>query len=135
MLAEGGATWWSGDGKFVAFFRTDEGSVPTFPIQYFFSSPTGKQKKAGEENYPDVRHIKYPKAGAPMSVVSLMFYDVERAEVFTVPVGNDFADNDRLITEVVWAGETGKVLIRSTNREISMEPNLDPSRSTPTIAS
>ncbi|KAK4635433.1 putative dipeptidyl-aminopeptidase B [Fulvia fulva] len=117
VLAEGAATWWSGDGKFVAFFRTDESSVPTFPVQYFFRSPTGKKKKAGEENYPDVRHIKYPKAGAPMSVVSLMFYDVGRAEVFTVPVSNDFADNDRLITEVVWAGETGKVLIRSTNRE------------------
>ncbi|KAK4507229.1 hypothetical protein PRZ48_000964 [Zasmidium cellare] len=117
VLAEGGATWWSGDGKYVAFFRTDESKVPTFPVQYFFSRPSGKQPNKGEENYPEVRHIKYPKAGAPMSVVSLMFYDVKRAEVFTVPISDDFEDNDRLITEVLWAGETGKVLIRSTNRE------------------
>lgn len=117
VLAEGGATWWSGDGKFVAFFKTDESKVPTFPVQYFFSRPSGKTPAAGEENYPEVRHIKYPKAGAPMSVVDLQFYDVEKAEMFSVPISGDFANDDRLITEVFWAGETGKVLIRSTNRE------------------
>ena len=117
VLAEGGATWWSGDGKYVAFFKTDESKVPTFPVQYFFSRPSGKQPGAGEENYPEVRNIKYPKAGAPMSVVSLQFYDVKKGQVFSVPIADDFVDDDRLITEVVWAGETGKVLIRSTNRE------------------
>ncbi|KAI5370541.1 putative peptidase S9, prolyl oligopeptidase, catalytic domain, dipeptidylpeptidase IV [Septoria linicola] len=117
VLADGGATWWSGDGKYVAFFKTDESQVPTFPVQYFFSRPSGKQPKPGEENYPEVRQIKYPKAGAPMSVVSLQFYDVEKAEVFDVPISSDFVDDDRLITEVIWAGDTGKVLIRSTNRE------------------
>lgn len=117
VLAEGGATWWSGDGKYVAFFKTDESAVPTFPVQYFFSRPSGKTPAAGEENYPEVRNIKYPKAGAPMSVVELEFYDVEKAEMFSVPISGDFANDDRLITEVIWAGETGKVLIRSTNRE------------------
>lgn len=117
VLAEGGATWWSGDGKFVAFFKTDESKVPTFPVQYFFSRPSGKTPAAGEENYPEVRNIKYPKAGAPMSVVDLQFYDVAKAEVFSVRISGDFADDNRLITEVIWAGETGKVLIRSTNRE------------------
>lgn len=117
VLADGGATWWSGDGKYIAFFRTDESKVPTFPVPYFFSRPSGKQPNKGEENYPEVRHIKYPKAGAPMSVVSLMFYDVKKGQVFTVPIDDDFADDDRLITEVVWAGDTGKALIRSTNRE------------------
>lgn len=117
VLAEGGATWWSGDGKYVAFFKTDESKVPVFPVQYFFSRPSGKAPAAGEENYPEVRNIKYPKAGAPMSVVDLQFYDVEKAEMFSVPISDDFANDDRLITEVIWAGETGKVLIRSTNRE------------------
>ena len=98
-------------------FRTDESQVPDFPVQYFFSSPTGSQKKEGEENYPETRKIKYPKAGAPMSVVSLQLYDVQKGQVFTVPIENDFADDDRLITEVVWAGSTGKVIVRSTNRE------------------
>ena len=52
-----------------------------------------------------------------MSVVSLQLYDVQKGQVFTVPIENDFADDDRLITEVVWAGSTGKVIVRSTNRE------------------
>ncbi|KAF1826108.1 uncharacterized protein K489DRAFT_386574 [Dissoconium aciculare CBS 342.82] len=117
VLAAGEATWWSGDGKFVAYFRTDESSVPSFPVQYFFSRPSGQLPAPGEENYPEVRQIKYPKAGAPMSTVGLEFYDVDMGEVFTVPIDDDFADDDRLITEVLWAGETGKVIIRSTNRE------------------
>ena len=111
------ATWWSGDGKFVAFLRTDESNVPEFPVQYYFSRPSGKRPRKGEEQYPEVREIKYPKAGAPMSVVSLQIYDVERGEVFTVPIERDFEDHDRLITEVLWAGETGKLIVRSTNRE------------------
>jgi len=110
-------TWWSGDGKYVAFLRTDESKVPTYPVQYFFSRPSGKQPKAGEENYPEVRQIKYPKAGAPMSVVTLQFYDVSENQLFTVPIDGDFVDDDRLITEVLWAGSSGKVLIRETNRE------------------
>ena len=117
VLAGSSATWWSGDGKFVAFFRTDESKVPSFPVQYFFSRPSGEKPKDGEENYPETREIKYPKAGAPMSVVSLQIYDVDKGEVFTVPIGGDFADDNRLITEVVWAGKSGKVIVRSTNRE------------------
>lgn len=111
------ATWWSGDGKYVAFLRTDESRVPTYPVQYFFSRPSGEQPKPGEENYPEVRHIKYSKAGAPMAVVTLQFYDVVENELFTVPIEDDFPDDDRLITEVLWAGSSGKVLIRETNRE------------------
>lgn len=111
------ATWWSADGKYIAYLRTDEAAVPEYPVQYFFSRPSGKQPKQGEENYPEVRKIKYPKAGAPMSVVTLQLYDVAEKQVFTVPIDGDFKDNDRLITEVVWAGSSGKVIIRETNRE------------------
>ena len=117
VFASDSATWWSGDGKFIAFLCTDESKVPEFPVQYFFHRPSGKRPKPGEENYPDVRRIKYPKAGAPMSVVSLQMYDVDKDEVFTVPISDDFEDHDRLITEVLWAGKSGKVLVRSTNRE------------------
>lgn len=117
VLATDSATWWSGDGKYIAFFRTDESAVPEFPVQYYFSRPSGEKPNEGEENYPEVRQIKYPKAGAPMSVVSLQIYDVKKAQVFRVPIEGDFADHDRLITEVVWAGTSGKVIVRETNRE------------------
>lgn len=111
------ATWWSEDGKYVAFLRTDESMVPTFPVQYFLSRPSGEKPKPGEESYPEVRDIKYPKAGAANPVVSVQFYDIEKGDVFNVKIEDDFADDDRLITEIVWAGKTGQVLVRETNRE------------------
>ncbi|KAJ9669294.1 hypothetical protein H2201_000646 [Coniosporium apollinis] len=111
------ATWWSEDGKYIALLRTDESAVPTYPVQYFFSRPSHKQPKPGEENYPDVRNIKYPKAGAPNPIVNLQFYDMAKDEIFSVPIDGDFEDSDRLITEVIWAGRSGKVLVRETNRE------------------
>lgn len=109
-------TWWADDGNYIAFLRTNESSVPDYPVQYFASRPSGEDPKPGEENYPEVREIKYPKAGAPNPIVDLQFYDVEKGEVFSVDVANDFADDDRLIIEVLWASN-GKVLVRETNRE------------------
>lgn len=111
------ATWWSEGGDYVAFLRTNETAVPEYPIQYFVSRPSGKKPEPGEENYPEVRQIKYPKAGAPNPVVALKFYDIAKDEVFDVKADSDYSDDDRLITEVVWAGKDGKVLVRETNRE------------------
>ncbi|KAI9374750.1 pheromone maturation dipeptidyl aminopeptidase DapB [Aspergillus egyptiacus] len=109
-------TWWSGDGSMIAFMRTNESAVHEFPVQYFLSRPSGKTPPPGLENYPEVREIKYPKAGSPNPTVNLQFYDVEKDEVFSVEMPEDFDDDDRLIIEVVWATE-GKVLVRTTNRE------------------
>lgn len=111
------ATWWADDGKYVAFLRTNETQVPEYPIQYFVSRPSGVEPLPGEENYPEVRNIKYPKAGAPNPFVDLQFYDVEKGDVFEVKIDGGFAPDDLLITEVVWAGSTGKAIIRETNRE------------------
>ncbi|AEO53832.1 hypothetical protein MYCTH_2295699 [Thermothelomyces thermophilus ATCC 42464] len=108
------ATWWSEDGKYIAFLRTNETGVPEYPVQYFLSRPSGTEPEPGEELYPEVRNIKYPKAGTHNPVVELKFYDVERGDVFSVDTSGGFADDDRLITEVVWAG--GQVLVKETNR-------------------
>ncbi|ODM15154.1 putative dipeptidyl-aminopeptidase B [Aspergillus cristatus] len=109
-------TWWSNDGKFVAYLRTDESNVPEYTVQYFLSRPSGKKPLPGLERYPDVSDIKYPKAGAPNPVVNLQFYDVEKDETFSVEIPEDFPGDDRIIMEVLWASG-GNVLIRTTNRE------------------
>jgi dipeptidyl aminopeptidase len=109
-------TWWSNDGKFVAFLRTNESAVPEYPIQYFLSRPSGKAPPPGLENYPEVRQIKYPKPGSPNPIVNLQFYDVEKNEVFSFDMTDDFDDAERIIIEIVWASES-KVLVRETNRE------------------
>lgn len=111
------ATWWSEDGEFIAFLRTNESTVPTYPVQYFLSRPSGKDPVPGQEFYPEVREIKYPKAGAPNPVVNMLFYDLAKKEVFSVQIDGDFDDDNRLITEVVWAGRSKQVLVRETNRE------------------
>jgi dipeptidyl aminopeptidase B len=117
VFASNSATWWAEDGKYIAFLRTDDSAVPEYPIEYFVSRPSGKFPPEGEEYYPEVREIKYPKAGVPNPMVTLQFYDVEKGDVFEVKTSDEFDDKDRLITEVVWAGSTGKVLVRETNRE------------------
>lgn len=116
VFAGNSGTWWSEDGKYLAFMRTEESKVPEYPVQFFLSRPSGKAPPKGLENYPEVRQIKYPKAGAPNPVVHLQFYDVDKDEKFSFDMPDDFADDDRIIIEVVWASK-GKVLIRETNRE------------------
>ena len=110
------ATWFSESGDYIAFLRTNESAVPEYPVQYFVSRPSGKTPEEGLEEYPEVRQIKYPKAAAPNPTVNVKFYDVKRKEVFDVKIDGDYADNDRLITEVLWAGKDGKVLVREANR-------------------
>ncbi|KAJ9157694.1 Dipeptidyl aminopeptidase-like protein [Pleurostoma richardsiae] len=114
VLSGPSATWWSDDGNYIAFLRTNESGVPEYPIQYFVSRPSGEKPADGEENYPEVRMIKYPKAGSHNPVVDLQFYDVVRGDVFEVEISGEFADDDRLITTVVWAGQ--HVIIKETNR-------------------
>ena len=117
VFAGTSVTWWSDDGKYIAFMRTNETAVPEYPIQYFISRPSGEEPAPGEENYPEVRQIKYPKAGAPNPIVDMMFYDVAKNEMFSVETDKAHPAEDRLITEVVWAGKEGKVLVKITNRE------------------
>ncbi|KAL7904330.1 dipeptidyl peptidase IV N-terminal region domain-containing protein [Trichoderma velutinum] len=108
------ATWWSEDGKYLAFLRTNETGVPDYPVQFFISRPSGHLPSSGEESYPEVQHIKYPKAGAHNPVVDLQFYDVAHGDVFSVTTGDEFPDNDRIINSLIWARDN--VIVKQTNR-------------------
>lgn len=106
------ATWWSEDGKHLAFLRTNETAVPDYPLQYFV---TGKATDWEGGRYPEESKIKYPKAGAHNPVVEVRFYDVDKDEAFAVEAGNSFPDDDRIINNVMWAGDE-KVIVKETNR-------------------
>lgn len=106
-------TWWSEDGKYIAFFRANETEVPTYPVQFFVKPPDGS-KSADDMLYPITQDLKYPKAGSPNPVVDVRFYDVEAEETFSVEVEGRLDDDDRLVTNVMWAGD--KVLIKESNR-------------------
>src|SRR5262249_5295813 len=90
--------------------------VPEYPVQYFLSRPSGKKPIEGLENYPEVKEIKYPKAGAPNPVVDMLFYDISKQQVFTVDIAGGFPDDDRIIFNIVWA-DGGKALVSESNRE------------------
>lgn len=114
VFGDRSATWWSEDGKYVAFLRTNETGVPEYPVQFFVSRPSGNEPAKGEESYPEVQQIKYPKAGAHNPVVNLLFYSFEKSDVFSVPVDDSFEDANRIINNLVWAGD--KVIVKQTNR-------------------
>ncbi|KAK9261194.1 dipeptidyl peptidase IV N-terminal region-domain-containing protein [Lipomyces tetrasporus] len=105
------ALWWSANGQYLAFLRSNDSSVPEYSIPYFEQSPIENG------SYPEMVDVKYPKAGYDNPVVELMFLDLASYEVFLPRIDDprNLRDNDRLITEVVWAGE--KVIVRQTNRE------------------
>ncbi|KAI0021071.1 dipeptidyl peptidase IV N-terminal region-domain-containing protein [Xylariomycetidae sp. FL0641] len=114
VFSANSATWWSNNGDFMAFLRTNETLVPEYPIQFFIERPSGETPPEGEENYPEVQQLKYPKAGAPNPFVDLLFYDMARGDTFSVEIEGGFATDDLLITDIMWAGN--KVLIKETNR-------------------
>ncbi|KAG6116611.1 hypothetical protein E4U13_001762 [Claviceps humidiphila] len=108
------ATWWSKDGKYLAFLCTNETAVPEYAIEYYVQRPSGKKPLAGEEAYPDIRKIKYPKPGAHNPVVNVQYYDVSKGEVFSVSPTDGFPDDNRIISNVLWSGD--KVLVKQSNR-------------------
>ncbi|KAK9334566.1 dipeptidyl peptidase IV N-terminal region-domain-containing protein [Lipomyces starkeyi] len=105
------AVWWSANGKYLAFLRSNDSSVPEYSIPYFERFPIENG------SYPEMVDIKYPKAGYDNPIVELMFLDLTSYEVFLPKIDDlrNLKDNDRLITEVVWTG--AKVMVRQTNRE------------------
>ncbi|KAI1382454.1 dipeptidyl peptidase IV N-terminal region-domain-containing protein [Hypoxylon crocopeplum] len=114
VFGDNSATWWSGNGDFVAFLRTNETLVPEYPLQFFIERPSGEAPPAGEDSYPEVQQLKYPKAGSPNPFVDLLFYDMVRGDMFSVEIEGGFAADDLLITDITWAGS--KVLVKETNR-------------------
>ncbi|KAJ8106462.1 hypothetical protein ONZ43_g7056 [Nemania bipapillata] len=114
VFGDNSATWWSDNGGFMAFLRTNETLVPEYPIQFFIDRPSGEFPAPGQDTYPEVQQLKYPKAGSPNPFVDLLFYDMVKGDTFTVDIEGGFAQDDLLITDITWAGN--KVLIKETNR-------------------
>ena len=61
VFGENSATWWSNNGNFMAFLRTNETLVPEYPIQFFIERPSGEEFPPDKESYP---------AGIPLHLVS-----------------------------------------------------------------
>ncbi|ANZ77179.1 BA75_03614T0 [Komagataella pastoris] len=112
------AMWWSPNGQFLSILRTNDTQVPVYPIPYFVQSDA----ETAIDEYPLLKHIKYPKAGFPNPVVDVIVYDVHRQHISRLPADDPFyndeniTNEERLITEIIWVGDS-RFLTKITNRE------------------
>ncbi|KAI8380933.1 dipeptidyl peptidase IV N-terminal region-domain-containing protein [Radiomyces spectabilis] len=121
VFASDHTLWWSPDATHLAFLRFNETAVHEYHLPYYTMS---------NDSYPEELKIKYPKAGTPNPLVSLHLYSLsadttvmvtknETNNAMLQAVGRyaDFADDDRLITDVAWATDTHThLLFKQTNR-------------------
>ncbi|KAI8890997.1 hypothetical protein K501DRAFT_328149 [Backusella circina FSU 941] len=107
VFASDFALWWSPDSTHLAYLRLDETDVPEYNLQLYIGSNT---------SYPRHTDIRYPKAGAPNPLVSLHIHSLLTNDTIMVTSNatspkslvhantfHDFDQEDRLITDVVWA--------------------------------
>ncbi|KAK4510874.1 uncharacterized protein ATC70_005309 [Mucor velutinosus] len=118
------ALWWAPDSSHIAFLKLDETNVPEYHLQMYTGTRNG--------SYPKENKIRYPKAGAPNPLVSLHVYSVSADRVITASTTSaqntyanimgtsnisDFAEDDRLIIDVVWATDSHtQLLFKQMNR-------------------
>ncbi|KAI9322088.1 dipeptidyl peptidase IV N-terminal region-domain-containing protein [Dichotomocladium elegans] len=113
--------WWSPDSTHLAYLRFNETAVPEYHVPFYTVS---------NSSYPVDLSIKYPKAGSPNPLVSLHIYSLTdnasimvtanastEGTVQTLGGHQDFADDDRLITDVTWAtNDHSHLLFKQMNR-------------------
>lgn len=101
------ATKWSPDGKSLAFIRFDESKVPEFPLTWYEGG-----------TYPRYSTFKYPKVGAPNSVVSVHLYDVAGGGMVGKVMGLEPSD---YAPRLNWTMNNQLVISRLNRRQDSLE--------------
>ncbi len=94
-------TYWSPDGKRIAFYRFDESKVKQFQMAMY------------GELYPDQYTFKYPKAGERNSTVSILVYDLEEALSTPVELGSE---TDIYIPRIKWTTRANELCVMRMNR-------------------
>ena len=112
-------TYWSTDGRYVAFMKYNETEVPSYPVQFFITKP-GEPRSDDKLLYPYVKKVPYPKAGTPNPTATYHFYDLEKNEVFGVPVQGSLPDDSRVVTNVLWVGPR-QAIIKESNRGADLQ--------------
>ncbi|HOY06360.1 MAG TPA: S9 family peptidase [Saprospiraceae bacterium] len=101
------AAKWSPDGSMLAFIRFDETNVPEFPLTWYDGA-----------NYPRRTAFKYPKVGAPNSIVSVRVYDAD--------AGNDKGElmglePDDYVPRIHWTNDNKLVMSRLNRMQDTVE--------------
>lgn len=91
---------WSPDGGKIAFYRFDESRVPEFTMTNFIN-----------ELYPQNVTFKYPKVGAPNSVVSIHIHDLDDDQTVKAETGDW-----EYIPRIKWTRNANQLCIFRMNR-------------------
>lgn len=105
VFASNSATWFSPDGKKIAFVQFNDTTVPvmTLPVYGEVGEPAFQ--------YPNTLGVNYPKVGANNPVVKLFYVDLSAVttaasvNLHEIPTPSKFLNDklDHLITSVSWA--------------------------------
>eukprot|EP01127_Copromyxa_protea_P021130 TRINITY_DN7180_c0_g1_i1.p1 TRINITY_DN7180_c0_g1~~TRINITY_DN7180_c0_g1_i1.p1 ORF type:complete len:784 (-),score=128.88 TRINITY_DN7180_c0_g1_i1:19-2034(-) len=103
IFSDYNALWWSPDGSYLAYMKSNESAVPIFSIPMY------------EGEKMEFLNIPYPKAGDVNPSVSVWVYDTSKNKNILVPRGND-----EYVTAVTW-GSSKKLFVRTLDREQQSE--------------
>ncbi len=95
-------TFWSNNGKLLAFYRMDQSMVTDYPIIDWTKRP------ARNEN------IKYPMAGDPSHQVTVGIYNVETQKTIYLQTGEP---KEQYLTNIAWSPDDRYVYIAVLNRQ------------------
>lgn len=130
VLGPGASSWWSPDGKALAYLRIDDSAVPVFRYELFH--PDNKSIL-----YPDEIQVHYPKPGSNNPTVSLFVYQPDfgrkpsQAKAVSKAADNPdtdfhphsitfeqpFGPEDTIIADVTWVTDAhSQLLVHAMNR-------------------
>ena len=95
-------TFWSEDGKKLAFYRMDQSMVEDYPQVDLF------QREAKHD--PD----KYPMAGMTSHKVTVGIYDIDTQKTIYLNVGDP---TDRYFTNIAWSPDSKNIYLFELNRD------------------
>ncbi len=94
-------TFWSPNGRYLAFYRMDESMVTQYPIYVLDSMPA------------QARMIRYPFAGAASHHVTLGVYDTQTGQKKYLNTGEPV---EQYLTNIAWTPDEKYILIAVLNR-------------------
>lgn len=92
---------WSPNGAYIAYYRFDERNVPVYTMTLYDSL------------YPTPYQYKYPKAGAPNSIVDIYCYQLAEKKSVAAKI---HSENDQYIPRIKWAPNSENLCIYRLNR-------------------
>jgi dipeptidyl-peptidase-4 len=106
IFSTNSASWFSPDGKKLAFIQFNDSHVPSMSVPIY-----GSPGQIGFQ-YPQTIELNYPKSGAPNPTVKFFYVDLEGItqenvdqKLQNVPAPSELAAEEHLITSVAWASD------------------------------